>query len=160
MDPKSCTAWKMYTASINTHLDYKHSLDDFSTSNERLAPCVSPLCVRSKLCPSRKSLQKTKVEVETHFQSGYSISFGEFPEHQAEISIYQVVYLLCAVDSWDITQLRSDRGVKAHKPRDDTTFPGQQLRSPAATGRLVSGQKRVVTERNPQIIVTLDRTNG
>lgn len=80
-----------------------------------------------------------KLEVLTHFKSGDTIPLGEFPEHQAEISIYQVVYLLRAVDSWDITQLWINRRVKAHKPRDDTTLPGQYLGSSAATGRLVTG---------------------
>lgn len=42
---------------------------------------------------------------ETHFQSCDNIPLGQFPEHQAEICIHQVVYLLRAVDSGDITQL-------------------------------------------------------
>lgn len=45
------------------------------------------------------------VEVQTHFQSGDNIPLGEFSEHQAEISIYQVIYLLCAMDSRDVAQL-------------------------------------------------------
>lgn len=81
------------------------------------------------------------VRVWSYFQSGDNIPFGEFPEHQAEVGIHQVVYLLRAVDSGDVAQLRRDRRVEAHKPRDDTTLPGQHLSCPAATGRLADGER-------------------
>lgn len=81
------------------------------------------------------------VKAQTHLQSGDNIPLGELPEHQAEISIHQVVYLLRAVDGGDVTQLRGDRCVEAHKPRDDATFSGQYLSSSAATGRLVEGRE-------------------
>lgn len=41
------------------------------------------------------------------------------------------------MDSRDITQLRINRRVEAHKPRDDTTLSGKYLSSSAATGRLM-----------------------
>lgn len=61
------------------------------------------------------------------------------------------------MDSGDITQLRIDRCVEAHKPRDDTTLSGQYLSSSAATGRLVVVvvvEKRMDIE-NPTKVVTL-----
>lgn len=76
---------------------------------------------------------------QAHFQSGDNIPLWEFPQHQAEISIHQVVYFLRSVDSWDITQLRGDRRVEAHEARDGTPFPGQNLSSSAAAGRLITG---------------------
>lgn len=73
---------------------------------------------------------------QTYFQSGDNIPLGEFPEHQAEVGVHQVVDLLRAVDSRDVTQLRVGRRVEADEARDDATLPGQHLRSSAAAGRL------------------------
>lgn len=73
---------------------------------------------------------------QTYFQSGNNIPLWEFPEHQAEVGVDQVVDLLGAVDSRDVTQIRVCRRVEADEPRDDATLPGQHLRSSAAAGRL------------------------
>lgn len=77
----------------------------------------------------------------TYFQSGDNIPLWEFPEHQAEVGVDQVVDLLRAVDSRDVTQLRIGRCVEADEPGDDATLPGQHLRCSAAAGRLGGAAK-------------------
>lgn len=78
----------------------------------------------------------------TCLQSGDDVPLGQFPEHQAEVGVDQVVDLLRAVDSGDVTQLRVGRGVEADEARDDASLPGQHLRRPATAGRLHGGWKR------------------
>lgn len=77
----------------------------------------------------------------TYFQSGDNIPLWEFPEHQAEVGVDQVVDLLRAVDSRDVTQFRIGRCVEADEPGDDATLPGQHLRCSAAAGRLGGAAK-------------------
>lgn len=76
---------------------------------------------------------------QTYFQSSDNIPLWQFPEHQAEVGVDQVVDLLRAVDSRDVAQLRVGRSVEADEARNDATLPGQNLRSSAAAGRLRRG---------------------
>lgn len=92
--------------------------------------------------------------VGTHFKPGDNIPLREFSEDQAEISIHQVVYVLRAMDSRDIAQLRVNRRVEAHKPRDDTTLSCKYLSSSATTRRLI-----VVEEEKKQGVGTDSPTN-
>lgn len=73
---------------------------------------------------------------QAYFQPSDNITLWEFPEHQAEVGVDQVVDLLRAVDSRDVTQLWVGRSIEADEPWDDSTLPGQHLRSSAAAGRL------------------------
>lgn len=156
MDPKSCTACGDHTVSKHTSEPWHIFRLDQTQFNIAIGyiSCVRVKCAYVLFTNMVITWllhvvgQLDKLEVVTHFKSGDTIPLGEFPEHQAEISIHQVVYLLRAVDSGDITQLWINRRVKAHKPRDDTTLPGQHLRSSAATGRLVTGGETLGQHKN------------
>lgn len=54
------------------------------------------------------------------------------------------------MDSRDITQLRVNRRVEAHKPRDDATLSGKYLSSSAATGRLMVVEEKKTKRRYRQ----------